>query len=493
LDESGGGLKVAQPLLRLTGNVRVTPIIQGRRLIVLTDRGEVKVLDIEPTAEREQVTVAASLPAFYDQPTATQMAVGRAQMWITGTRLGRYELQINTGRVIRDWSIHELDTFISQPYATDDALVHARVLRDTSAIRVTAANPKTGEEIWRTDVGVPVSVMTRAPEENGLHVVTSQAALFDLDREALSSGSTTGPIENPGDQSVAIRYEDPIAIDDERFILINAVDGRTTMVYEPQRPTQKLRKVRLQLPSGRPSGGALVAGGGLFLPLDTGRVVLMQWRNGSMLGAPFQPASDPVGSVRWTRPLALPDDSGQVVLADSRKKIYRLRIAEQIRELSSKDIEFELLGPAAALDSTMIATAKGPSSDFVIGYDMATLEKSFQNLLQGRVVWGPVEAGDQTLIQTNDSILRGIAADGSETFQVELPTGSPIGKPLLHDGKLILSGSTGWIVTIDPAAGQIVGSSNLGQPLSATPYLLNNRLMVPGAEGVVYVADIPAN
>ncbi|MEE2934883.1 MAG: PQQ-binding-like beta-propeller repeat protein [Planctomycetota bacterium] len=493
LDESGGGLKVAQPLLRLTGNVRVTPIIQGRRLIVLTDRGEVKVLDIEPTAEREQVTVAASLPAFYDQPTATQMAVGRAQMWITGTRLGRYELQINTGRVIRDWSIHELDTFISQPYATDDALVHARMLRDTSAIRVTAANPKTGEEIWRTDVGVPVSAMTRAPEENGLHVVTSQAALFDLDGEAINGGSTTGPIENPGDQSVAIRFEDPIAIDDERFILINAVDGRTTMVYEPQRPSQKLRKVRLQLSSGRPSGGALVAGGGLVLPLDTGRVVLMQWRNGSMLGAPFQPASDPVGSVRWTRPLALPDDSGQVVLADSRKKIYRLRIAEQIRELSSKEIEFELLGPAAAVGSTMIATAKGPSSDFVIGYDMATLDKSFQNLLQGRVVWGPIEAGDQSLIQTNDSILRGIAADGGETFQVELPVGRPVGKPLLHEGKLILSGSTGWIVVIDPAAGKVVGSSNLGQPLSATPYLLNDRLMVPGAEGVVYDADIPAN
>ena len=82
---------------------------------MLTDRGEVVVYDIEPTAEREQVTVAAKLPAFYEQPTATQMAVGRSQMWITGTRIGRYELQINTGRVVRDWSLHELDTFIGEP------------------------------------------------------------------------------------------------------------------------------------------------------------------------------------------------------------------------------------------------------------------------------------------------------------------------------------------------------------------------------------------
>jgi outer membrane protein assembly factor BamB len=493
VDESGGNLRVAQPLLRLTGNVRVTPVIQGRRLIVLTDRGEVTVFDIEPTAEREQVTVAATLPAFYDQPTATQMAVGRAQMWITGTRLGRYELQINTGRVVRDWSIHELDTFIGQPFATEDTLVHARVLRDTSAIRVTAANPKTGEEIWRTDVGVPVSVMTPAPEGAKVHVVTSQAALFELDRDALASGSTTAPIENPGDQSVAIRFENPVAIDDQRFVLINEVDGRTTMVYEPQRETQKLRKVTLQLPTGKPSGGALVAGGGLFLPLDTGRVVLMQWRNGSMLGSPFQPASNPVGVVRWTRPLALPDDPDQVVLADSRKKIYRLRVAEQIRELSSKDIEFELLGPAAAVNGAMVATATGPSSDFVMGYDMTTLEKKFQVLLQGRVTWGPVEAGQQCLILTDDSMLRAITADGQEAFAVSMPPGLPVGKPLLNEGKIILCGATGWLVTIDPAGGQIVGTSDLGQPLSATPMLLGGRLLVPGSEGVVYVADIPAN
>lgn len=493
VDESGGSVETAQPLHRLTGNVQVTPIVQGRRLIVLTDRGEVTVFDIEPTAEREKVTVAADLPPFYDRPTSTQMAVGRAQMWITGTRLGRYELQISRKQVVRDWSIHELDTFIGRPYATDDVLVHARVLRDTSAIRVTAANPKTGEEIWRTDVGVPVAAMRQSPSGNSFHVVTSQAALFELDREALQNGSTKGPFENPGDQSVAIRFEDPISIDDQRYVLINAVDGRTTMVYEPQRPTQKLRKVTLQLPSGRPSGGGLIAGGGLFLPLDTGRAVLLQWRNGSMQGSPFQPASDPVGTVRWTQPLPLPDDPDQVVLADSRKRIYRLRVAEQIRELASKEIEYELLGPAASVDGVMVATAKGPSSDFVIGYDMTTLEKRFQNLLQGRVMWGPVAAGDVSLILTDDSMLRGVAADGTEKFQVTVPAGSPVGKPLLHDGKIVLCGETGWIATVDPATGQSVGQSDLGQPISATPMLLNNRLLVPGGEGVVYIADVPAN
>lgn len=490
-NETGEQLRIAQPAFRLIGNVRVKPVIQGRRLIALTDRGEVTVFDIEPTAEREQVTVAAKLSPFYEQPTPTQMAVGRSQMWITGTRLGRYELQINTGRVIRDWSKHELDTFIGEPYATEESLVHARVLRGTSAIRVTAADPKTGEEIWRTDVGVPVSMLIPAPGGKGFHAVTSQAALFELDRDSLSSGSTQGPIENPGDQAVAIRFENPIPIDPNRRLLLNQVDGQSIIVYEPQRDTGKLRQVTLQLSSGQPSGGGLVFDKYVFFPLDTGRAMLFEWRTGAAPVAPFQPASDPTGKVKWTNPIALPDDPGQVVLADSRKKIYRLRLGEQVRELASKDLEYEMLGDAAGVGDTMIATTSGPAADFIVGFELATLNEKFKMLLDGRVVWGPVAAADLCLLRTDDSQLRGFAADGTQKFAVELPAGVPAGQPITIGKSIVLAGRQGWIVAIDSASGQLLGQIDLGQPISATPLQVGTRLLVPGAEGVVYITDVP--
>lgn len=490
VDETGGNIKPAQ-VFRLTGNVRVQPIIQGRRLIVLTDRGEVVVYDIEPTAEREQVTEAARLPAFYEQPTSTQMAVGRSQMWITGTRIGRYELQINTGRVIRDWSIHELDTFIGQPYATDDTLVHARVLRGTSAIRVTAADPKTGEEIWRTDVGVPVAMLKPAPGGKGLHCVTTQAALFELDREALESGSTTGPIENPGEKAVAIRFEDPIAIDETRALMLNNVDGQSIIVYEPEREVGKLRQLTMSLSSGEPVGGGVVSGGGLFLPLDTGRAVLIDWRTGANLGTPFQPASDPVQNVEWTNPITLADDPDQVVLADSRKKLYRLRVGEQIRELASRDLENRLIGSIAGVGDTVIGTTAGEAADFMVGFEMVSLNDKFKTLLNGRVVWGPVSAGELCLLKTDDSMLRGFNADGTQVMEVELPKGDPAGEPLFVDGKIVLAGKTGWLIAVDAASGAVTGQSDLGQPISATPLLAGARLLVPGTEGVVYITEIP--
>ena len=153
VNESDGSLTVDQSPFRLTGNVGIKPIIEERRLIVVTDRGEGIVYDVEPTAEQDQVTVAATLSPSYNQPTLTQMAVSGTQMWITGTRIGRYVLQITEGKIVPGWTLHDGDTFIGQPFAKDDTLVYARILRGTSAIRVTAADAKSGSEIWHTDVG----------------------------------------------------------------------------------------------------------------------------------------------------------------------------------------------------------------------------------------------------------------------------------------------------------------------------------------------------
>lgn len=492
VNAQGDQIEVAQPLFRMEGNVTEPPLVQGRRLIVLTDRGEVAVYDIEPTAETNKVTIAATGPPFYDEPTTTQMAVEGSQMWITGASVGRYELQINTGRVVRDWDLYPNDTFIGKPMATDDTLIHARVLRGTETIRVTAANPKTGDEIWKTDVGVPVSMIRTAPGK-GVHVVTSQAALFQLDKEALDNGSTEGPIEDPGDTAILILFADPLAIDDTRSLLINQTASDKILVYDPSRPREWLRQVTLNITGGELSGGAIVAGGGLFMPLSSGRAVLVDWRTGSMMATPFQPASDPADTVTWTDAVALPDDANQIVIADSRKKIYRVRVGEQLRELASKDLEKELLGPAAGVGNTFVASLSGPAADFIVGHDLVGLDEKFRTLLNGRITWGPVSVGDVCLLRTDDSMLRAFTEQGTQKFEVQLPAGKPVGKPVMVDQSILLAGADGWLVAVDAGNGQMLGQTNLGQPISATPLIAGGKsLLVPGAEGVVYIVDVPS-
>ncbi len=490
-DDSGTSLRVAQPPFRLTGNVTIAPLIQERRVIVLTDRGEVAVYDIEPTAEREQVSRVAHQVATYDRPTSTQMAVGRSQMWITGTRIGRFELQINTGRIPRVWVKHEGDAFIGQPLVFDDALIHARVLRGTSGIRVTAADPKTGDEIWRNDVGVPVAMIGKVPNEPKFHVITSQAALFELDAAAIQSGSTQGPIENPGAGGIAQRFANPLAIDATKRALVNEESSAELILYDPSRAREKLRLITLGVTEGKASGPSIVAGGGLMMPMDTGRITLMNLLTGSMLGSPFQPATAPDAKVQWTQPLALADDPDQIVIGDSRKALYRLRVSEQIRELAKAELPEPLLGPAARVGGTMIAAVSGPAADFLTGRDLKSLEETFRVLLDGRVVWGPMAAGNHSLLMTDDGQIRAYDDAGKQHFEFAIPAGAPIGEPLIVGDSLVLCGGSGWIINVDANSGKVVGKMDIGQPLSSTPLPVGSRLLVPGAEGVIYISELP--
>jgi outer membrane protein assembly factor BamB len=495
-DKEGGVLRVAQPAERLVGNVTVSPImVLGRRLIVLTDRGQVKVFDIEQTAKvSEQVRVSAEQVASYESPTSTQMAVGKNQMWVSGTRIGRFELQVSTGRVVRDWVFNEGDTFIGSPVLIGDTLVHARILRGTSGVRVTGADPVTGRPFWQTDVGVPVSMLTPLQDRKGFHAITSQAALFDLTAEDLAAGATSGPSENPGGSGVAMRFENPLRIDEQRTLMLNEETGGQICVYDPTRAKEKLRILALAIPSGKPSGNAVFAGEGLMLPLDSGRIMLMDWKTGKSLASPFQPASDPGKTVRWTDSVVMESDSSQVVIADDRKKLYRIRVAEQIRELASTDLKEPLLGRLAGIGNTVIGSSSGPSADFLIGFSTDSLEETTRFLLDGRITWGPYAAGDRVLLQTDDRMLRAYDATGkSMAPPVELPQGLIIpGVKNLGD-KLLLTGRSGWLVVVDAMSGALVGKSDLGQPLSAQPLEAGKMLLVPGAEGLVYITSVPSS
>lgn len=493
VDETGGKLKVAQPPFRLVGNVTVPPtLVLGRRLIVLTDRAQIAVYDIEQTAATaEQVSLVAEQVASYDSATNAQIAVGKNQVWVSGTRMGRYELQVSTGRVAREWVINEGDSFIGRPQVIEDTLFHARVLRGTSGVRVTAADPKSGKPFWQTDVGVPVSMITPAPGGKSFHVVTAQAALFELDGAALNEGATTAPIENPGGTGVAMRFENPAVVDNNRAVILNQETGSQVSVYDATRAREKLRLITLSLPDGKPTGSGLIAGSGFLLPLDSGRIVLMNWQTGSQLGSPFQPPSSPNTKVKWSQPVALPSDPDQVIVADDRKQIYRLRVGEQVRELASETLEAPLLGPSTMIGETMFATSAGPSADFLIAFDAGSLATKSKRLLDGRVNWGPFAVGDFVVLRTDDGKLRAFDVAGEPKFEIALPAGPMVDGITQTADALIVCGRVGWLVAIDPADGQMIGQTNLSQPLSAVPLPVGKRLLVPGMEGVVYIIETP--
>lgn len=492
MDDKGQGLVPAQAPILMTGNVITPPKIQRRRLIVLSDRGEVKVLDVDPAAENEQVTVIAQQVASYEQSTATQMDVDTSQMWVTGTRINRYQLQANTGRIVFSWAKHAGDSFIAPPKLMDGVLFHARVLKGTKGVRVAAVDPDTGEMKWQTDVGVPVAMLT--PATGGVHAITSQAALYMLDGDAYKQGITGSPLENPGGtDGFTLRFENPLKLNEDVTVLLNAENSGQLAVYNPTRRRETLRIVKLGVGFSKATAPPLIAAGGVLIALDNGRIVLKDYRTGADLGSPFQPAAAPEGNVEWYQMVALPSDPEQIVIGDDRGKLYRIRAGDQLRSLSEVDNPQKLLGPMAAIEQSLFATTAGPAADVLLRYDINSLQEAQRLTLEGRVVWGPVSVDDKILLRTDDGKLRAFDNAAQPLWDVELPAGRLMAVPTTVDGQWMLVGEPGWLIAMNPSDGSITGQTNIGEPLSAAPLPVgrSNRLFVPGSEGVVYITDVP--
>jgi hypothetical protein len=492
VDQSGGGLKVAQDPISMEGNVVVSPLPDKRRLIVLSDLGEIKVLDVEPSSEGDKVSVIADVARSYSTPTLSQMTRGQNEIWTTGSKFSRYEMQANRGQVVPREPAFLNDYFVGKPMFVGDAVLHARRMNGTDWIRVGAAEPTSSDSIWNADVSAPIELIL--PIDGGVRAITSQAALFELEDSAIASKSLRTPLEARDDASIETRFQNAQSLGDGRWILINNSDqagSQKVAIYDPSRENDKLRLISLNLVNGIPGGPALSVANGLFVPLDNGRALLLNYQTGGQISNPFQPSSNPTEKVAWTNSIVVPEDQTQIVVADSRKGIYRLRVGDQISPLAEGQLPSQPLDSIAGLNNTVFVPVGGTAADKLLGFDMASLKPKFESQTAGRVIWGPMNADQHVLIMTNDQMLRAYNDQGQEQYAVKVGPGKAVGKPLLHDGKLVVAGAAGWVAVIDPAAGQLSGWKDIGQPLSATPFPYGQQLLVPGAEGVIFTIDMP--
>jgi outer membrane protein assembly factor BamB/TolA-binding protein len=491
IDSQTGMLKKAQSSVRLNGVVTAPPEVQQRRMIVLTEFGQVTVFDVEPSAEVEKVRPVAQQVATYSTPTKTQMVVGRNEMWVTGTRIGRFDLQINTGKVIGDWVQNEGDRFIAKPLLVEGTLIHARELRGTDGVRITAARKDTGDSVWQNDVSVPISMVAADPKSKSIYAITAQAGLFKLSEGDLVDRTIVAPTEKPGGASVALNFDNPLDAGDGRRVMLNRASSEQVIVFDPNRERDKLRLVTLSLPRGRNSADAIIMAGGLLMPMDNGRIMLMNWESGMPLGSPFQPPTKPGETVQWTSPVPSPADPEQLLIGDSRSQLYRLRIGDQIRELSSTKVEQKFTGGAAATGGSWLAAASGSAGDTLVTYSTTTLEQTGQRMMGSPIVFGPVSADQVVLVQTSDGKLHRVDESAALLWSIDLPSGAPAATPRVVDGKLFVVGRDGWILKVDPADGQILGQVDVQQPLSGNPLMAGTQMLVPGAEGILFVVAKP--
>jgi outer membrane protein assembly factor BamB/TolA-binding protein len=490
-NDEGTELKPAQAPVRFKGHVVVEPQVEGRRLAVTTNLGEVAILDVEVTNPKEKVFKMVNLVSNEAAPKAVWPLMAGTDLWLASNRLAYFQIQITGQKLNSVWLKEDLDEFTARPIKINDVILHSRIVRGNSGVRVAAIDPKTGDAHWEADIGNPVSSLAAGPQ--GLVAVTSQAATFNLADAAFATEpsklAATTSIENMGRNQRSMMFASPIALADGRNLLLNAAQGSQLLLVDPAKKSSTVSKlVVLDLAGSYPIAEATTVGNSIVLPLENAQLLMLDPDTGKQIGTAFQPTISAGERPTWMNPVLL-SDKQSIVIADQKRNLYKLSTGKQLRLLNNQPLERAIKGRMDVLNDVAVGLSPGASGDFLDFYECGEFKKIAALTFEGRFAWGPYTASnDSQSIGLALSDIEGLVAFNSEgklLWSLPLPQTVLTGKPVLDGSDILLASTTGTLLRVSIADGKIIAQTNAGEPISGTPIVTSNNLLVPGDEGTV--------
>jgi outer membrane protein assembly factor BamB len=496
-NEDGLGLAPGQNPVRFKGHVVIDPFIEGRRLAVASNLGEIAILDVEVTNPKDKVFKMVNLVSNEASPRFTWPVMAGTDLWLASNRLAHFQIQVTGQKLNSMWIKEDADEFTSRPLRFGDVLIHSRVVRGNAGVRVAAVDPKSGNPFWELDVGNPV--VYALPSQRGILAVTSQAAAYSIGEGAFQpSGKPVAPtvaIENMGRNQRSMLFGAATPIDEQRSVLLNSAQGSQLLAIDRNKKSGgPTRLLNLDLSGSYPIASPVAVGNSIILPLENAQLMMMDLDAGTPIGTPFQPTISAGEKPVWLNPVLL-SDKQSIVIADQKRNIYKLSTGKQLRMLNSQPLERVLKGRLAVLDDVVVGVSPGSTGDHLDFYESGELKRLAELNFEGRFAWGPFTiALDSRSIGLAFSDIEGLVAfdaQGKQLWNVPLPQMVLVGQPTRLEDDILLTSTLGDLVRVSVADGRLVGRSSTGEPASGTPIVSPNGILVPGDEGTLIEMPVP--
>jgi hypothetical protein len=494
-DENGQSLAPARAPIRLAGRV-TTPLLQaGARVLVMTDLGALRMLEVNPANEKEPVIdVVRPVGQTFKTPLDSFPVLDGGRLWVGSDRLTRYEIQTSRNQLSSEGIHFQRDTFIAPPQVLGDAVYHIRRRRGSPAFTVAASEAGSGQLFWETDLAVPAALLHVDPDSRQIGAVSMQAEFFQVTPEILKEGKQDQIAGAALGAARTVPFDQAIELDGDRWALVSSEQRNRIVLFNPGATSSASR---LEMRPIRPASDAAVTTApvrfqdGLLVPLDNGQVVLVDPQTGDQQILPFQAPVAGGTKTLWRRP-AVTDDA-HAVLADSQGKVYRVGIRQEPQPHLEAVLQADLGNPIdsalAVAGDTVYAVIREPTHDTVVSMAAGDLSVGSNWPLEGRVVWGPEQVGACVLMATDLGQLLCFESGGKQRWTTQLTYGPLTGVPLVHEGHLLLASTSGMVWRVSTADGSETARAEIGEPLRAGPLIFGsqNLLLLGGSDGTLHL------
>lgn len=491
--EKGSDLEIIQTR-RITEGPITTPIQRfGRWMLVNSDNGQLKILELSPNSEKNPVSeFGAGLKVEAGQPTFT---VGQGSgLWVADNSIARCKVQRNNnGNIDRSLILEPNDTFIAPIQKFDDYLFHVRRRNQSGMISASLVDATTLKPIWRTDIGGELASPPLA-YGNRLVAVSNQGDLFAIDPPTIEAGYSDQAVK-ASDVMENLKFQHTLAIDKETFVSLGP-SGRKDILFA-KGTTGQSKLSALAPPANDPSCKPIVMGKNLIVPSGTGFIARINPANGQRVGEPFQPEVKPGSRIPWFEPTKLSETEFAVASGaiddGSSSAIYILSAANPnlVSQVAKMDSEAPFRSRLVN-DGTNIygVMAKDGSDNLASLTASAPISVQKTVPLPGELVAGPWLSDAGLLVQLDNDKLYCFGTDLAQKWSIQIPNEKLACEPQTVNEQLMITLGSGLVVLLNSDTGDLVSRFDLGQPIIHEPFRTGQQMYASGRDGTIHVIDL---
>ena len=485
------GLKLGRPqvAIRLNGQVN-TPITRYNRwALVMSDKGDMRMLEVNKAEEAAPVSEVVSQKIANKRMSRKYLTAFSGNLWLcSGSGLRRFKIQRASGVFKEESVANNLDTFVGPGFVINEVLFHIRRRHESSLVSVSAVDAQTLEELWRTDFAAPLAGPPIVDGSAAL-AISAQGDIFDINSEVVEAGVSNQPISRGSTVVQSLVFNNVVDFGN-KYVMTGPLDRNSILAVDlSQNPPSKLTDLRS--PADRPSCAPVAFGNELLVATRLGQVFRINTQTGQPVGAPFQPALSPNTETLWRRPAVLNDQ--RFMIGDSHGRIFLVEADGDaaLQKLGELEQPGDLLSPLVRLGDDVFGVTRDDSGDRLVAFPIGDEVISSGDVdLPAGYVAGPIPVSDELMILLLDSG-ETICFDSSmqQQWSATLPPDGfdeMVGQPHILDGRLVMAFASGKVLAVDPRSGDVTGSIDLGQPIAHPPVDLGGQLFVTGADGTLH-------
>jgi len=477
---------------RLQGLAASSPLVDSRRLIVITDRGELGAFDVSSADDASVLTSVATREPTSRHPLTRHALMTQGAIWVGDTQLTKFAVQPTGDRLpvqslehsfIRSTFDHPLALFGS-------VLVHVRRIDDRAGVTVTAIDEASGRIYWNNELAVPPAASPIVDETNrAVAMADVNGRLYRFDETALRARVQDAPLA-PLVRGDSLKLDSGVDAGGGRGAFAAPRSGRQLVIYDPANERTLVQSLTLPSTVACPMTRF---GKQVLVPLEIGQVLSVDPSAPHASPIAFQPRLEPGKKVAYQPAGAVDDDGRQFVITDGFDRIYLVELKDDPSPhfeivTEQKVGAFPIVSPVVVLADTAFAAIDGGQ---LVRFALPTLENQGNTDLSGDVVWGPYRVGDAVLLATTRDSLVAIRGDGSIAWSTELSAGDIAGPPQAGADSVFIAYKQGMLERRSLADGQVAGSVNVEQPLAAGPVVFLDRIVLTTHDGSLLVIQQP--